>query len=77
LALISLGVKAGDEVLLPANAYPTVFAVAAGGLVPKLVDIDPVTYNINPVKIENSISKKQRQSSPSIFTVIRQIWRRY
>lgn len=56
LALKALGIGKGDEVIIPANVYPTAFAVAATGARIKLVDIDPQTFNIDPFKIEKAIT---------------------
>jgi len=64
LSLLAIGVTRGDEVILPANAYPTVFAVAAIGAVPRLVDIDPITFNINPDKIPQALTKKTKAIIP-------------
>lgn len=64
LALLSIGVKPGDEVIMPANAYPSVFGVLAAGAVPKLVDIDTDTFNIDPTKIESAITKKTKAILP-------------
>lgn len=64
LALLSIGIDRGDEVILPANAYPTAFAVTAIGAVPRLVDVDPVTYNIDPIKIPQAITKKTKAIIP-------------
>ena len=60
LALLAFGVKPGDEVILPANSYPTVFAVTAIGAKPVLADIVPSIFNLNPAKIEAAISKKTK-----------------
>jgi len=60
LALLSIGVEKGDEVIIPANSYPTAFAVAAIGAVPRLVDIDLATFNIDPAKIPAAITKKTK-----------------
>ena len=59
LRALSLGV--GDEVILPSFTF-----IAAGNAVlyegarPVFVDIDPVTLNIDPGKLERSISPKTR-----------------
>ncbi len=60
LSLLAFDIGRGDEVIMPANAYPTAFAVAAAGAVPKLVDIDPSTYNIDAKKIEKTISNRTK-----------------
>ena len=57
IALLSLGIRAGDEVLVPANTFfATAEAVANIGAVPVFVDIDPATYNIDPARIEAAIT---------------------
>lgn len=64
LALLAVGVAEGDEVVMPANAYPSVFAVTQIGAVPKLVDINPATYNIDVAKIEKALKGKTRAILP-------------
>jgi|DewCreStandDraft_4_1066084.scaffolds.fasta_scaffold01565_18 dTDP-4-amino-4,6-dideoxygalactose transaminase len=64
LSLFALGVGENDEVIIPANSYPTAFAVAAAGALPKLVDIDPFTYTIDPEKIVLAITKKTKAIIP-------------
>ncbi len=64
LSLLSLGISCGDEVIIPVNSYPTAFAVAATGAVPKLVDIDPFTYTIDTEKLARAIGKKTKAIIP-------------
>src|SRR5213596_73342 len=53
LAVIALGLRPGDEVLVPAYTFPaTANVVALASLKPVLVDVDPVTMNIDPARIE-------------------------
>jgi len=53
LAVLALGLQPGDEVLVPAYTFPaTANVVALSGLVPVLVDVDPVTMNLDPARIE-------------------------
>lgn len=53
--------KEGDEVILPANTYiASVLAVSDNKLIPVLVEPDINTYNIDPFKIEEKISKRTR-----------------
>jgi perosamine synthetase len=48
LAVHALGLSPGDEVLVPAYTFPaTANVVALSGLKPVLVDIDPVTMNLD------------------------------
>jgi dTDP-4-amino-4,6-dideoxygalactose transaminase len=52
LAVQALGLAPGDEVLVPAYTFPaTANVVALSGLRPALVDVDPVTMNVDPEKI--------------------------
>jgi perosamine synthetase len=49
VAALALGVGPGDEVLVPAYTFPaTGNVVALAGATPVLVDVDPVTMNIDP-----------------------------
>jgi len=59
LALMALGVKPGDEVLIPAFTFiATGSMVAHAGAVPVFVDVDPVTFNIDPSKVREKIREK-------------------
>jgi perosamine synthetase len=61
LCLRALGLGEGDEVLLPSFTF-----IAAGNVVlyerarPVFVDIDPLTLNLDPEKLERSITPKTR-----------------
>jgi perosamine synthetase len=49
LAVHALGLSPGDEILVPAYTFPaTANVVALSGLKPVLVDVDPVTMNLDP-----------------------------
>lgn len=55
----------GDEVILPAITFvASVNAVLHNRLTPILVDVDAVTYNINPWLIEDAITKRTRCIMP-------------
>jgi len=57
IALLGVGIRAGDEVLVPANTFfATAEAVANVGAVPVFVDIDPESYNIDPARIGAAIT---------------------
>lgn len=59
LALAAVGVKPGDEVLVSATTnMATFFAVEYLGAVPIAVDIDPLTYTMDPADLENKVSEK-------------------
>lgn len=57
LALRAIGITKGDEVIVPANSYPTAFAVAAAHGRARLVDINPDTFNIDEAQIEKVITR--------------------
>ena len=61
-ASIVLGrIAEGDEVIVPANTFvATVLAVRAAGLVPVLVEPDPVTCNLNVQHLQEACSEKTR-----------------
>ncbi len=61
LALMALGVQAGDEVLTTPFTYiATAEAINQIGAVPVFVDIDARSYNIDPNLIEAKITAKTR-----------------
>ena len=65
IALMAIGVGPGDEVITPAFSYiATAEATALLGATPIYVDVDPVTFNINPALIEEKISPKTRAIIP-------------
>ena len=65
LALKALGIKEGDEVIVPSNTYiATALAVTYVGAVPVFVEPDIRTFNIDPTKIEASITDKTKAIMP-------------
>jgi dTDP-4-amino-4,6-dideoxygalactose transaminase len=65
IALKTLGVGPGDEVIVPSNTYiATVLAVSYVGATPVFVEPDLITYNIDPAKIEDAITSKTRAIMP-------------
>jgi dTDP-4-amino-4,6-dideoxygalactose transaminase len=48
LALRALDIGPGDEVIVPSNALPTAYGVAASGAYPRFADARESDYNINP-----------------------------
>ena len=61
LALVSLGIGPGDEVLVSTfTNMATFFAVLYQGATPIPVDIEPDTWNIDPTLIERKINRKTR-----------------
>lgn len=61
LALLAVGVRAGDEVITVSHSYiATANSIRYCGAKPVFVDIDPETFNINPRRIEEAISNRTR-----------------
>lgn len=61
VALRAVGVKPGDEVIVPPYTFiATASAALQINAIPVFVDIDPETYNLNPNKIEAAISEKTK-----------------
>lgn len=59
LALRAFDIGPGDEVITAANTFiATALAISHTGATPVLVDIDPLTYNIDPAKIEQAITPR-------------------
>jgi dTDP-4-amino-4,6-dideoxygalactose transaminase len=58
-ALRALGIGAGDEVLLPAFVCASVLqAVRTAGAVPRFVDCDPTTFNIDSADARKKLGEK-------------------
>ncbi|MDR1436624.1 MAG: DegT/DnrJ/EryC1/StrS family aminotransferase [Candidatus Symbiothrix sp.] len=65
IALMSLHLQAGDEVIVPAFTYAaTAEAIALLKLRPVLVDVNPRTFNIDVDKIEDAISSATKAIVP-------------
>jgi dTDP-4-amino-4,6-dideoxygalactose transaminase len=61
LVLKTMGIGQGDEVITAANSFiATSEAITMTGARVVFVDIDPRTFNIDPTKIENKITKKSK-----------------
>lgn len=51
----------GDEVIVPAVTWPTsVYPIAQVGCVPILVDIDPVSLNLDPKRVREALTPRTR-----------------
>ncbi|MBU7041955.1 MAG: DegT/DnrJ/EryC1/StrS family aminotransferase [Theionarchaea archaeon] len=65
LALLSSGIRKGDEVLVADYTFPaTGHAVVYCGATPRFVDIDEKTYNIDPLLIEDKITEHTKALIP-------------
>lgn len=61
LAMLALGIRAGDEVIIPANTFiATAWGVSHVGAIPVFVDCDANTWEIDVSKIEDAITPKTK-----------------
>jgi dTDP-4-amino-4,6-dideoxygalactose transaminase len=65
LALLGLGIEPGDEVITVSHTFiATSEAISAVGATPVFVDVDPVTYTMDPAKVEAVITSRTRAILP-------------
>ena len=65
LVLMAIGVKAGDEVIVPSNGYiATWLAVTHVGATPVPCEPDPRTYNLDPARVASRITARTRVILP-------------
>ena len=65
LALMSLGIGHGDEVILPVTTFcASANAIVHAGATPVFVDIDIGTWTIDPLLIEESITQRTKAIMP-------------
>ncbi|UZE48038.1 DegT/DnrJ/EryC1/StrS family aminotransferase [Rhodopseudomonas sp. P2A-2r] len=61
LALVAANVEPDDEVITASHSFiATANCVRYVGAIPVFVDIDPDTYNIDPVRVEEAITSRTR-----------------
>ncbi|MBX9769446.1 MAG: DegT/DnrJ/EryC1/StrS family aminotransferase [Bdellovibrionales bacterium] len=65
VGLKALGVGAGDEIITPAYSFfASTSSIILAGAKPVLVDIEPDTYNMDPLKLEAAITAKTKAIMP-------------
>lgn len=65
IAMMALGIKAGDEVITtPFTFFATGEMIALLGAVPVFVDIDPATYNLDHTQLEAAITPRSKAIMP-------------
>ncbi|MBK8668374.1 MAG: DegT/DnrJ/EryC1/StrS family aminotransferase [Saprospiraceae bacterium] len=65
IAMMAVGLKPGDEVIVPAFTYvATAEVIALLGLVPVMVDVDADTFNVNIKGIQAAITSKTKAIVP-------------
>ena len=65
MALIATDVGQGAEVITtPATWISTTWAISYVGATPVYVDVDPVTYNLDPTRVEAAITPRTKAIMP-------------
>ncbi len=65
IAMMAVGLKPGDEVIVPAFTYvATAEVIGLLGLTPVMVDVEPGTFNVNAAIIEAAITERTKAIVP-------------
>ncbi len=63
--LMALGLGPGDEIITPTHSFiATASSVSRVGATPVFVDIDPVTFNLDPAAVERAVTPRTRAIMP-------------
>ena len=66
LILKALGIGPGDEVIVPAMGFVTLAeAVAVAGAHPVFVEVEPITFNLDPAAVEDAITHSTKAIVPA------------
>jgi dTDP-4-amino-4,6-dideoxygalactose transaminase len=66
LTLRAMDVGPGDEVIVASNSFiATMLAVSMTGAMPVMVEPDPVTYNLDPTRVEQAITPRTKVVLPT------------
>ncbi|HEY2473107.1 MAG TPA: DegT/DnrJ/EryC1/StrS family aminotransferase [Terracidiphilus sp.] len=61
MALLTLGIGAGDEVIIPSFTFIAVAnAVVLVGATPVFADVDPISLNLTPASVERALTSRTR-----------------
>lgn len=65
LALMALGVGPGDEVITVPNSFiATAEAISFVGAMPRFVDVDPISFTMDPAQLEGAIGPRTKVLIP-------------
>jgi len=65
LIVRAMGIGSGDEVIVPSNTFiATWLAVSYAGAITVPVEPDPVTYNLDPARVEQAITDRTKAIMP-------------
>lgn len=71
LGLVAAGVGNGDYVItVPNTAVPTVSAISLAGAIPLLVDIDPLSYTMDPSLLKDLVKKEKKQLGSRLKAIV-------
>lgn len=60
LALLSLGIKKGDEVIIPSYVCSSLYmSIVQSRAIPRIVDINP-DFNLSPVSVKNALNSRTK-----------------